>query len=480
MILKTTEDEFLTRPHATLLGLSVPVLFSLIAEPLTGLVDTAFVARLGAVPLAALGVGTTVLSAIFWAFNFLGIGTQTDVARWDGAAGTGQPARTAAAAARTERDATMLQALIVAAALGTLAALLLWPLTPFLVQLLGAVGPMARSAELYTQVRWMGAPAIVITIAGFGALRGLRRMREPLFVALALNAVNIALDASLIPHYGIAGAAWATVAAQWLGATAVIWLVLRQAAGSVAGPPRRALSARRLGRLFRAGRDIVLRTASLTLFIVLATREATRLGADQGAVHQAVRQFWIFTALFLDTFAISGQSLVAFVSGVSGARPGPGPGPGPDSGRQLDLEDSLAAVRRVARVVLVWSGGVGAVLALVMWLGAGPIGRLLVPTDALWLFPIAWIPALLFQPLNALAFGTDGVLWGTSDFAYLRNVTLTATVVGLVLMYGMLALGHLDLGAIWLVTGVWVAVRAVLGLVRIFAGHAGLNRPDPS
>lgn len=445
------------RPHATLVGLSIPVLFSLIAEPLTGLVDTAFVARLGAVPLAALGVGTTVLSAIFWAFNFLGIGTQTDVARWDGAT------------LRTERDATMLQALIVAAGLGTVAALVLWPLTPFLVGLLGARGPMATSAELYTQIRWFGAPAIVITIAGFGALRGLRRMREPLYVALALNAVNIALDASLIPRYGIAGAAWATVAAQWLGAAAVVWLALRQISGAwqaaapSESPLRRALSARRLGRLFRAGRDIVLRTASLTLFIVLATREATRLGADQGAVHQAVRQFWIFTALFLDAFAISGQSLVAFVSGSAS-------GPAPASASA----PALAAVRRVARVVLLWSGGVGTALALVMWLGAGPIGRLLVPTDALWLFPLAWVPALFFQPLNALAFGTDGILWGTSDFAYLRNVTLTATAVGLVLMYGLLWAGELDLAAIWLVTGAWIAVRAVLGILRIWPGRAGL------
>ena len=51
------------RPHRTLLALGLPVLGSLVAEPLTGLVDTAFVARLGAAPLAALGVGTIVLSA---------------------------------------------------------------------------------------------------------------------------------------------------------------------------------------------------------------------------------------------------------------------------------------------------------------------------------------------------------------------------------------------------------------------------------
>lgn len=65
------DHPFTQRPHRTLLVLSVPVLFPMIAEPLTGLVDTAFVARLGAAPLAALGAGATALSSIFWIFNFL-------------------------------------------------------------------------------------------------------------------------------------------------------------------------------------------------------------------------------------------------------------------------------------------------------------------------------------------------------------------------------------------------------------------------
>ena len=53
-----SQHDFDQRPHRTLLVLSVPVLLSLIAEPLTGLVDTAFVSDLGDGPAAALGVGT--------------------------------------------------------------------------------------------------------------------------------------------------------------------------------------------------------------------------------------------------------------------------------------------------------------------------------------------------------------------------------------------------------------------------------------
>jgi len=51
-----TAHPFTKRPHRTLLALSIPVLVSMTAEPLTALIDTAFAASLGSVSLAALGV----------------------------------------------------------------------------------------------------------------------------------------------------------------------------------------------------------------------------------------------------------------------------------------------------------------------------------------------------------------------------------------------------------------------------------------
>ena len=203
---------FESSPHRTLLRLSVPVLFSLIAEPLTGLVDTAFIARLGAVETSALGVGTMALSSIFWIFNFLGIATQTDVARELGRGNAGK------------RGEIVGMAMMLAALLGGGAALLLWPLTPFVASLLGASGAIQDASVSYRTIRWIGSPAILITIAGFGALRGVQAMKIPLWVAVGVNALNIALDALLIfgygpiPAMGIEGAAAATSISQWVGA----------------------------------------------------------------------------------------------------------------------------------------------------------------------------------------------------------------------------------------------------------------------
>jgi MATE family multidrug resistance protein len=55
------EHPFVRSQHKTLFSMSLPVLMSLVAEPVTGLVDTAFVERLGSESLAAVGVGTVTL-----------------------------------------------------------------------------------------------------------------------------------------------------------------------------------------------------------------------------------------------------------------------------------------------------------------------------------------------------------------------------------------------------------------------------------
>ncbi|HKK33231.1 MAG TPA: MATE family efflux transporter, partial [Desulfomicrobiaceae bacterium] len=214
--------DFMRAPHKTLFTLSVPVLFSLIAEPVTGLVDTAFVARLGAEPLAALGVGTMLLSAVFWIFNFLGVGTQTEVAQ-----ALGRDDRPGAA-----RMGTLALGLGGACGLGL--ALVAIPLAPWLAKAMGGQGDVALFSEQYIRYRLLGGPAVILTMAAFGVLRGAQDMRTPMWVACGVNLLNIGLDWLLIfgagpfPAMGVAGAALASSLSQWAGAVAVAVQVVRK------------------------------------------------------------------------------------------------------------------------------------------------------------------------------------------------------------------------------------------------------------
>lgn len=434
--LKPAEHAFRATPHKTLITLSIPVLFSLAAEPLTGLVDTAFIARLGASPLAALGVGTTVLSGIFWVFNFLGVGSQTEVAHR-----LGRQDRTMAAAIGT-------MALLLGGIFGLLLIGLGWPLIPWVAGAMGAHDAILDQAVQYMRIRLAGAPAVIVSLAAFGVLRGLQDMRTPLKIAVGLNGLNILLDPLFIfgwgplPAMGIAGAALASVISQWLGA---LWAL---AAMQAALGFNRHLQRHDVSRLFHIGGDLFLRTGFLTGFLVLTTRAATRIGADSGAAHQAIRQVWVMSALLLDAFAISGQSLVGFFMG---------------SGR-------VDVARQVARVVCFWSLGAGLIIGLVMWLGRDLAAVTLVPLSARPVFFPAWLAAILMQPANALAFASDGINWGSSDFRYLRNVMMAVSLLS------ALCILRLDLtqpGAlvwIWGITGGWVAGRAVFGVLRIWPG----------
>lgn len=427
---------FVQHPHRTLLAQSLPVLLSLVAEPLAGLADTAFVARLGAAPVASLGVATMLLSSIFWVFNFLGIGTQTEVAK---SAGADRDARAAEMAGL---------AVVLAALLGLLLAIGLWPFLDRLAELMGARAQLRDGAVVYLRIRLLGAPAVLMMIAVFGALRGLQNMRTPFRIAFTINLANVVLDAVLIfglgpiPAFGIAGAAWATVMSQWLGA---VWafLAIRSQPGI-----RMPSEWSRVFALLVVGRDLFVRSGALLLFLMLTTRLATRIGADAGAAHQAIRQVWVLAALLLDAFAITAQSLVGFFLGAG--------------------ETGLA--RRVARVACLWGLACGVAITVAMWLGEGALGMLLVPPSALALYSAAWLPAAAAQPLNALSFVTDGIHWGAGDYRYLRNGMLLSSGLGTVVLFLIDPGSENALVRVWCVTGGWIAVRAVIGVVRIWPG----------
>jgi len=427
---------FTHSPHTTLFKLTLPVLFSLIAEPLTGLVDTAFVSRLGAAPLAALGVGTILLSGVFWIFNFLSIGGQTETARAHGAGKSGEVNKTAGLL------------VILSGAFGTAAIVGGYLLTPLLAKAMEAEGEVFSNAVAYMNIRWMGAPAILLMLSLFGVLRGLQDMKTPLWIALGTNGINIFLDWILvfgtgpIPALGVEGAALASVVSQWLGAA---WAVI--ALSRFCRPDFR-INFRSFLRLLGIGRDLFIRTGLLTLFLIITTRAATRSGVDSGAAHQAIRQFWAFSALFLDSFAIAGQSLIGFFQGAG-------------------LKHWS---RRVASVVTKWNLLTGILLGAAMLAGEKAAIFFLVPESSVVVFRDAWRICALFMPLNSISFATDGIHWGTGDFAYLRNAVITATFAGIGTLYLAGLYGNLSLAGIWMVTGVWILVRSILGIIRIWPG----------
>ncbi|MEM6375102.1 MAG: MATE family efflux transporter, partial [Pseudomonadota bacterium] len=68
------EDRAIT--HARILRIAFPIMLSNATIPLLGLVDTGVVGQMGqAAPIGAVGIGAIILTALYWVFGFLRMGT---------------------------------------------------------------------------------------------------------------------------------------------------------------------------------------------------------------------------------------------------------------------------------------------------------------------------------------------------------------------------------------------------------------------
>lgn len=440
--MKKHNHSFIEKPGRTILVMTLPVLGTSIAEPLTSTADTFFLAQNGSVPLAALGIATSVISGAFWILNFIGVGIQT-----------------LAAGAQGKGDEDLLHrrvgtALVMSAVL-SLAMFLLLPALEWIAGAMGATGELTNDTVEYMRIRLFGAPAVLIGFAAFGALRGVQDMRTPLYISIGINALNIILDPLMIFGYGpfdemgVAGAAWASVISQWLG-LAWAFTALRKKVGF-----RLTIHRPTLNYLLSMGRDMVIRTGSLNLFLILATRTAALAGTQTAAAHQVLRLLWFITALLLDAYAVVGQSLVASFLG----------------------QEDRAMARKAATLTIVWSVASGFVLMALLLLLQEPVTKLMVPEDAMHLITGAWLISSLCQPVNGLCFATDGVHWGTGDYGFMRNTVVLATLAGVTGLQFIDTTGENCLALIWLVCVCTIALRGILGLLRIWPGfgNAPLN-----
>ena len=432
----TSPHPFITQPHRTLIGLSIPVLFSLTAEPITALVDTAFISSLGVVPLAALGVGTTALSSLFWMFNFLGVGAQTEIAQLFGGGKEDQA------------GGILSLSLLLSLLAGFLLLLVISPISDWLTGLLGASGAVQTNAARYIQIRLFGAPAVLLTLTISGALRGIQDMRTPLWIALGVNGMNILLDWFLIfgigpfPALGVSGSALASTISQWLGALVGLRVVM----GKI--KPSSSFQLTQTMKILQIGRDMFIRTGMLNLFLIYTTRAANQISPNAGAAHQVLRQMWVFTALALDAFAATVQSLVGYFIG----------------------RESVPNAKYVVRVALVWSLGTGLILSGLMAAGQGLVLQYLVPASAVAAFLPAWLVSTLSQPLNSIAFLTDGVHLGTGDYGFLRNAVLIASLIGILGLWLLERSGTGTLYWIWILIAFWIILRGSFGVLRIWPG----------
>jgi putative MATE family efflux protein len=407
--------------------LALPAFGALAAEPLYVLVDTAIVGQLGTRPLAGLAVAGSVLTAAFALCNFLAYSTTSAVARRLGAGD-----RRAAAALGV--DSAWL-----AGALGLAMAIVGLVASAWIVDAMGASAGVQPYALEYLRISLVGAPFMLLMLAGAGYLRGVQDTRTTLVIAVAANVVNLLLELLFVYgfEWGIAGSAWGTVLAQIAAGLAYLTLIRRSARTE-----RASLRPTREGVRHTAvvGGPLMVRTASLLTVFLATTALAARISDDAVAAHQIAFQVFLLLALSLDALAIAAQAMI---------------------GRSLGADDAVqarAAARRMIELGLVVGVGFGVVLAVVRpWL---------VPlfTDDPGVQHLAdqlLLVVALLQPLSSYIFVLDGVLIGAGDQRYLAAAMLVATLA----VWAPAALAVAAAGggivALWGALSLWFVARAL-------------------
>jgi putative MATE family efflux protein len=425
-------------PHdREILRLALPAFGALAAEPLYVLADTAIVGRLGTRPLAGLAIAGTVLTAAFAVFNFLAYSTTSAVARRIGA--------------RDRRGAAELgvDGMWLAAALGVLLTLVGILLAPVIVDAMGASARVRPFALSYLRISMLGAPALLLTLAGTGYLRGLQDTRTTLVVAVGANALNLVLEVLFVFGFdwGIRGSAWGTVVAQVTAAAAYLVVVGRLARREGASLWPRLAGVRQTAVV---GGPLIVRTASLLAVFLAATNLAARIGDDDVAAHQIAFQVFLFLALSLDALAIAGQAMI---------------------GRFLGANNADEA-RRAARRMIQWGIGVGIAFAVLLAASAPWLVQVFSESHRVTSLgeQLLFVVAVL-QPLNAVVFVLDGVLIGAGDQRFLATAMIFATFAvftPLAVAIGMTGAGVL---ALWGALSCWFAARAVALVFRYSGPH---------
>ncbi len=427
-----------------ILGLAIPALGVLAAEPLYLLLDAAVVGRLGALPLAGLAVGGLVLAQVSTQLTFLSYGTTARAARLHGAG--------------RDDDAVGegVSATWLAFGLGALIIAVMQLLCVPILAVIGGGGDITAEAVRWFRVAVLGVPFILVSMAGNGWMRGLQDTVRPLryvVFGLGLSAVLCPLLVHGLlgfPYLGLVGSAVANVIGQTVaGALFVVALVRSGVPLRPSWPVMRAQ--------LSLGRDLVLRSLAFQACFLSAAAVASRFGAASVAANQVVLHLWNLVSLTLDSLAIAAQTLV---------------------GAALGRADVPGATRLGWRLTA-WSTVFALVLALLLAAG-GPILPGLFTTDSSvveQMQSIWWIFVAII-PLAGVVFALDGVLLGAGDAAFLRTATLACALVGFLPSIWLALAFDWGLRGIWFGLGIFVALRMAAVIGRFVSGRWAIAGAD--
>ncbi|KAL8120155.1 protein DETOXIFICATION 44, chloroplastic isoform X2 [Apium graveolens] len=423
-----------------IVSIALPAALALAADPLTSLVDTAFVGHLGSVELAAVGVSASVFNLVSKLFNVPLLNVTTAFVAEE------QASITKDGLQDKKVLPSVSTSLVLAATVGVAEAVVLSVGSGLLMNTMGIPfdSPIRVPAEQFLTLRAFGAPPIVIALAAQGTFRGFKDTKTPLYAVGAGNLLNALLDPVLIflLGLGIGGAAISTVISEYLIAFILLWKLNDKV--SLISPK---FEATKFFQYLKSGGFLIGRTLAVLVTMTVATSMAARDGPVPVAGYQICLEVWLALSLLNDALAIAGQALLA------------------SSYSEGNYEQARQVIYRVLKLGIT----AGVSFTVFLLLGFGAISILF--TNDSEVLEIARSGTLFVagsQIMNALAFVLDGLYYGVSDFEY---AAYSMVLIGLISTIFIFAAAPLyGLAGVWTGLYLFMTLRVVAGIWRLSSG----------
>jgi len=434
--------------HGRVLKIAVPIVLSNATVPILGAVDTGVVGQLGlAAPIGAVGIGAIILSAIYWIFGFLRMGTTGLVAQAKGAGDEG------------ETGALLMRALMIGLMAGAFFVLVHGAVFWGAFQLAPASQEVEGLARQYMAIRIWGAPATIALYAVTGWLIATERTKGVLVLQLWMNSLNIGLDLWFVLSlgWGVEGVAVATLIAEWSGLALGLWLCRAAFWGDRWHDWARIFDRAKIRRMMSVNGDIMVRSiilqGSFTAFLFLGAR----FGDVTLAANQVILQFLEITAFALDGFAFAAEALVGAALGA---------------GRRKDL-------RRAAVLTSQWGVGISIPLAAFFFVAGPWLIDLMATAPDVRIEAKTYLPWVALAPIIGIAsWMLDGIFIGATRTRDMRHAMMLSGFVYLIAL--LFLLGPMENHGLWLSLMILNITRALTLGWFYPALEASADAPKPS
>ncbi len=385
--------------HRRVLNIALPIVISNATVPILGAVDTGVVGQMGlAAPIGAVGLGAIILSALYWIFGFLRMGT------------VGLTAQAAGNDDHAEVAALLTRGLLIGAGAGALVVLLQVPLFWLAFKASPGSPEVEGLARQYMAIRIWSAPAAISIYAITGWLIAQERTRAVLVIQVWMNGLNIVLDLWFVLglDWGVQGVAVATFLAEWSGALLGLWFCR----AAFALPDWRnwvqVFDRPRWVHMMSVNTDILIRSMLLEAMFVSFMFLGSGLGDVTLAANQVLLQFLMITAFALDGFAFAAEAIV---------------------GRALGARQR-AVLRRGALLTSGWGLVICVAMAVGFAIGGGAIIDLMAKAENVRAIARDYLPYMVAAPLaGCAAWMLDGIFIGATRSRDMRNMMLVSFAV---------------------------------------------------